>query len=47
VASKSAFDDDELGIDPDEERYDELAEFCPRCDEPIEDCECDEEEEEE
>jgi len=36
------FDRDELGIDPEED--DE--EVCPRCLEPIEDCDCEEDEEE-
>jgi len=36
------FDADELGIDPEEEEE----ECCEQCGEPLEDCECDDEEEE-
>ena len=37
------FDRDELGDDPEEDE--EERELCPNCLEPLEDCECDEEEE--
>lgn len=36
------FDRDELGIDPE---LDEDDEVCPECGEPLEDCQCDEEDE--
>jgi hypothetical protein len=36
------FDHDELGIDPELD----AEEFCKRCGEPIEDCECEDEEDE-
>jgi len=39
------FDRDELGVDP-ETDVDEDSEFCPRCNQLWEDCECDEEDEE-
>lgn len=35
----SRFDRDELGLDPEEDEY------CDECGEPLEDCECEEEEE--
>lgn len=41
------FDRDELGIDPEEDTGDETEEICPVCLEPIEDCECEEDDEEE
>ena len=37
------FDRDELGDDPEEDE--EEGEVCPNCLQPLEDCECDEEEE--
>jgi len=39
---RSRFDHDELGVDPEEEE-----ECCEVCGEPLEDCECFDEEEEE
>lgn len=39
------FDRDELGDDPELDTEEEDSEICPRCLEPWEDCECDEEEE--
>ena len=40
----SLFDHDELGVDPEE---DEEEECCEVCGEPLEDCECPDEDEEE
>ena len=39
----SRFDRDELGDDPEEDQDD--LEYCPVCEEPWDDCECDEEDE--
>ncbi len=42
-AARDRFDRDELGLDPEEDQ--ETDELCEECGEPLEDCECDEEEE--
>ena len=39
------FDRDELGDDPEDDDEEETGEICPDCLQPLEDCECEDEEE--